>query len=94
MKDVQSADIDRRITLASDTETSKEILYYLAEKDPSPKVRKAVAENKAMPLHVSPLLAHDREVDVRLALARRLVDLLPGLSAYRGIPVCYVLPAS
>ncbi|HRQ61737.1 MAG TPA: hypothetical protein PLO23_09560, partial [Alphaproteobacteria bacterium] len=74
------ADIGRRMTLASDDQTSKEILYYLAEKDPSPQVRRAVAENVAMPLHVSPILAADREVDVRLALARRLVELLPDLS--------------
>lgn len=74
------ADIGRRMTLATDDQTSKEILYYLAEKDPSPQVRRAVAENVAMPLHVSPILAADREVDVRLALARRLVELLPDLS--------------
>jgi hypothetical protein len=79
-EDLKSADIKRRMTLASDSETSKDILYYLAEKDPSPKVRQAVAENRAMPVHASPILAQDREVDVRLALARRLVDLLPGLS--------------
>lgn len=79
-EDLQSADIARRMTLATDDQTSKEILYYLAEKDPSPKVRKAVVENAAMPLHVTPILATDREADVRLALARRLVELLPGLS--------------
>lgn len=79
-EDLKSADIKRRMTLASDDQTSKDILYYLAEKDPSPKVRKAVAENAAMPVHASPILASDREADVRLALAKRLVELLPDLS--------------
>ncbi len=75
-----SKDEAERVRLASDAKTSKEILYYLAEKDPSPKVRKAVAANSALPLHASPVLARDKDQDVRLALAGRLVDLLPGLS--------------
>lgn len=66
--------------MAGDTETRKEILYYLAEKDPSSEVRKAVAGNRATPLHASPVLAQDRDQDVRLALAARLMDLLPDLS--------------
>ncbi|MCD8571123.1 MAG: hypothetical protein LRY76_06320 [Alphaproteobacteria bacterium] len=78
--DLKSADIKRRMTLATDDQTSKEILYYLAEKDPSPKVRKAVAQNASIPLHVTPILATDREADVRLALAKRLVELLPDLT--------------
>lgn len=77
---MQSADVRARMTLARDSATSREILYYLAEKDPEPKVRKAVAENKSMPLQVSPVLAADSDMDVRLALARRLVELLPDLS--------------
>lgn len=79
-EDLKSADINRRMTLAADNQTSKDILYYLAEKDPSPKVRRAVAENIAMPVHASTILASDREADVRLALAKRLVELLPDLS--------------
>lgn len=77
---LQSADMKRRMSLARDSHTSKEILYYLADQDPEPKVRKAVVENKAMPVQVSPKLAIDPNVDVRLALAGRLVDLLPDLS--------------
>lgn len=80
---MKSADIGARMTLARDSATSREILYYLAEKDPEPKVRKAVVENKSMPLQVSPVLAADSDGDVRLALARRLVDLLPDLSQDR-----------
>lgn len=75
-----SAKVRERMTLAKDTGTNKEILYYLAENDPDPKVRKAVAQNVAMPLHVSPVLAVDHDIDVRLALAKRLTDLLPDIS--------------
>lgn len=75
-----SANVKERLSLASNTKTNKEILYYLAEKDPSPKVRKAVAENAAMPVQVSSILAADDDSDVRLALAGRLVDLLPDAS--------------
>ncbi len=78
-----SGDTKKRLSLAGNTKTHKEILYYLAEKDPDPKVRKAVAENPAMPVHVSTVLAADKDVDVRLALARRLIQLLPELSADR-----------
>lgn len=79
-RDAVSGDVKRRLTLARSTHTHQEILYYLAEKDPDPGVRRAVVENKAMPLPVSPVLAIDKNADVRLALARRLVDLLPDLS--------------
>lgn len=77
---LQAEDVARRLTLAADTATNREILYYLAEKDPEPKVRQAVAQNKSMPVQVSPVLAVDSNADVRLALAARLVDLLPDLS--------------
>ncbi len=77
---LQSAKTKERLSLAKDSRTNKEILYYLAEQDPDPKVRKAVAENEAMPVQVSPVLAADTDEDVRLALARRLADLLPDLS--------------
>ncbi len=77
---LRSANVKERLTLAKDSKTNKEILYYLAEKDPEPRVRKAVAENKAMPVQVSPVLAEDRDQDVRFALARRLFELLPDVS--------------
>ena len=75
----ESADEKKRISLAKNSKTHQEILYYLAEKDPSVDVRKAVAENASTPLHVSTLLAEDSNIDVRMALAGRLVDLLPDL---------------
>lgn len=77
---LQSAKVKERLALAKDKTTHKEILYYLAENDPDPKVRKAVVHNKAMPMQASPVLAGDSDVDVRYALAGRLVDLLPNLS--------------
>lgn len=76
---LQSADLGERMTLAQDSETNKEILYYLAENDPEPEVRKAVAENESTPVQASPVLAQDPDEDVRLALARRLTSLLPNL---------------
>ncbi len=75
-----SDDVKKRLTLARNTQTHQEILYYLAEKDPDPKVRRAVAENPSMPVHVSPVLAEDSSDDVRMALAARLMALLPDLS--------------
>ncbi len=81
VEDLSAADVKRRLALAKDSRTDKEILYYLAEKDPEPAVRRAVVKNKAMPAHVAPIVAMDRDVDVRLALAGRLVDLLPEASA-------------
>ncbi len=71
---------DERMGLAADTETNREILYYLAGHDPDAKVRRAVVENEAMPVQVTPVLAKDADLDVRLALAARLVKLLPDLS--------------
>lgn len=65
--------------LASGTDTDPEILYYLARSDDAA-IRKAVAINKATPVQASALLANDRDVDVRFALAARLIELLPDLS--------------
>lgn len=79
-KIARADDAARRLTLARDTETHQEILYYLASHDPDPQVRLAVAQNKAMPVQASPVLAGDRNEDVRLALAERLLVLLPDLS--------------
>ncbi len=79
-EELRSADVKARINLAADTSANKEMLYYLAENDPNPKVRRAVAQNKFMPVQVSPILAADSDQDVRLALAARLIDLLPDLS--------------
>lgn len=76
----QSANTRKRLALAKDPNTHQEILYYLAEKDPDPAVRLAVARNMSTPIQASPLIASDGDDDVRMALARRLVTLLPELS--------------
>ena len=69
----------QRLALARNERTSQEILYYLALHDRSDKVRKAVAANPSMPMQAATLLAKDRQQDVRLVLARRLVRILPAL---------------
>ncbi len=65
--------------LAGGADTDPEILYYLA-KNNNPGIRRAVAVNRATPVQASTMLANDRDVDVRYALAARLVELLPELS--------------
>lgn len=69
-----------RLSLAKRNKTNKELLFYLAEHDPDPKVRQAVAKNKSTPIHASATLAIDSNADVRMELATRLVKLLPDLS--------------
>lgn len=76
----QSTRVKDRLKLAKDSGTHKEILYYLAENDPDARVRAAVVKNAEMPVQASNVLAVDHDQDVRLALAGRLVDLLPDLS--------------
>lgn len=72
--------VKERLSLAKNSDTHKEILFYLAAHDPEDKVRKAVAKNKNTPLHASATLAIDGNADVRLELAGRLVKILPDLS--------------
>ncbi|WP_435641234.1 DUF2336 domain-containing protein [Micavibrio aeruginosavorus] len=76
----RSGSLDERLAIAKNPETHPEILYYLAQADPSDDVRHAVAENHATPLQASLLIAKDSSADVRLALAERLVRLLPNLT--------------
>lgn len=72
-----------RLTLAQNTRTHKEILYYLAENDPEDIVRKAVAGNESTPVQAAPFMAMDTSQDVRMALAERLVRLLPDVDCDR-----------
>lgn len=74
-----SGTAEERQKIAADTHTHPEALYYLA-KDADENVRRAVAINKSTPVQASALLANDKSTDVRLALAARLVELLPNLS--------------
>ncbi len=75
----QSSNTRKRLALAKNPETHQEILFYLAKEDPDPAVRLAVARNESTPVQASPLIAADGSEDVRMALARRLVTLLPEL---------------
>lgn len=69
-----------RIKIAKNSKTRPELLYYLAQNDPDASVRQAVAKNRSTPVHASGVLSKDTDTDVRLALAHRLVKLLPNLS--------------
>jgi uncharacterized protein (DUF2336 family) len=78
-KILASGGVEQRRELASGEDTHPEVLYFLA-KDDDASTRLATARNKATPVQASALLANDESVDVRLALAARLLELLPGLS--------------
>lgn len=75
-----SENIKDRMSLAKDSKTHQEILYYMAQNDPDPSVRAAVANNKSTPVQASSVLSQDQDQDVRLTLALRLMNLLPDLS--------------
>lgn len=74
-----SGSISARLDLANNRATQPEILYYLAQHDGDATIRAAVASNEATPYQANPLIAADRDVDVRLALTERLLNLLPDL---------------
>lgn len=75
-----SGDVKTRLRLARDPATHREILYYLAERDDDADVRRAVIENPSMPVQAVSVMVRDRDVDVRMALAERIMGMLPGLS--------------
>ena len=73
-------DPEVRIRLASRTDISAEILYFLAE-DPHPDVRREIASNDATPRKADMLLVGDAEPAVREDLAYKIAKLAPGLTA-------------
>ncbi len=73
-------DLKAKVSLAGNSKTHQELLYYLAEKDDDPAVRKALAKNMSTPVQASPILAGDSNEVVRMALAERLIKLLPELN--------------
>jgi uncharacterized protein (DUF2336 family) len=79
----ETGNLLQRRRLAHRPETSKEILYYLAQNDADPKVRLAVAKNINLPVQAAGVLSKDKSINVRLALANRLVRLLPDLDPDR-----------
>lgn len=81
-----SPDPQVRADLAARPDVAPELLFYMADDD-DPAVRRAVAMHEATPLQVAPRLARDRDVDVRVMLARRLARALPHLSAAESAAV-------
>ncbi len=77
---VQSEDPAVRRRVAEYPKTRPELLYFLAA-DAAAEVRKAIATNAGTPRQADLLLAKDREVAVRGAVARKIARLLPDLSA-------------
>ena len=71
--------INERLKLAKSKKTHPEILYYLAEHDDDPAVRRTIVENMATPIQTSSILLRDPDTDIRLALADRLVHLWPDI---------------
>jgi hypothetical protein len=70
-----------RRSLAANTDTAPEILYFLAE-DAHPEVRRAIANNPASPRQADIVLAGDSQASVRLDLARKISRLAPDLSRH------------
>ena len=79
-KIAQSLDLAARLKLAKSPATQAEILYYLAQHDDAASVRGAVAANNSTPFQANKIMAVDKDEDVRISLAERLVKLLPDLS--------------
>lgn len=79
---LESGDPAALKALATGRDTHPEILYFLA-RNADAETRNAVALNPATPIQAAALLANDGNADVRLVLAGRIVELLPGLSADR-----------
>ena len=77
---MESGDSAQRLALARNSGTHQEILFFMGQNDPEAAVRLAAARNWSTPLQASPAIARDRDEDVRMALARRLIALLPELS--------------
>ena len=69
---LQSDDDSARRSLAADTDTPPEVLYFLAENG-EVEVRRLVAENPSTPNQADVILSRDADVSVRCALARKIV---------------------
>lgn len=76
----RSADPAVRRRVAEHPRTRPELLYFLAA-DTAAEVRKAIATNSGTPRQADLLLAKDRELSVRSAVAKKVARLLPDLSA-------------
>ena len=75
---LQAQKPEMRASFARREDARPEMLYFLAD-DPSPEVRRAIAQNKATPVHADLLLAQDADDDVRCEMARKIARLIPDL---------------
>ena len=82
----RSADPAVRRRVAASPLTRPELLYFLAA-DAAAEVRQAIATNAGTPRQADLLLAKDREVVVRGAVAQKVAGLLPDLSADQALQV-------
>ena len=71
--------VEERSELASHEDLEPEILYYFTD-DEAPEVRREVANNPGSPLQADLILAHDKNDEVRMELARKISQLVPQLS--------------
>ena len=71
-----------RKALAARVDVMPEILYFLAD-DPSPDVRRTIAENVATPRRADVLLARDSDESVRSRLAAKIANIAPELSEHQ-----------
>jgi len=76
-KMARDEDLDVRRKLATRTDITPEILYFLAE-DPEPEIRKIIAANEAAPVQADLMLAKDNDQDVRGGLAVKIASLTAG----------------
>lgn len=73
-------DTQHRIAVARAQGVAPEILYYMVD-DPHPAVRRCIAANPSTPIQAEGKLANDEDAHVRAALARKIAERAPGLSA-------------
>ena len=76
---VRSADVVDRLRIARRSNIQPELLYFLAA-DPSPEVRREVANNPSTPWRADAILVEDEDESVRRDLSAKLANLLPGRS--------------
>ena len=75
---LQAQEPAMRASFARREDARPEMLYFLAD-DPSPEVRRAIAQNHATPAHADLLLAQDPDDEVRCEMARKIARLIPDL---------------
>ncbi|RTR19564.1 DUF2336 domain-containing protein [Azospirillum griseum] len=83
---VRSADPAVRRKVAEHPKTRPELLYFLAA-DAAAEVRRAIATNAGTPRQADLMLAKDREVMVRSAVAQKIARLMPELSANQAAQI-------